>query len=83
MSYLDSIENFQIGLESIKENWLAKNPYDPRFGDMHFYDYKMNGWEANSFPIPRFMSEYGVQVKYLDIYLVISLFKIYFLIIKK
>jgi beta-mannosidase len=47
----------------MKENWLAKNPYDLRFGDLHFYDYKMNGWEANSFPIPRFMSEYGVQVK--------------------
>jgi beta-mannosidase len=49
------------GLESARENWLATNPYDLRYGDEHFYDYKMNGWEPSSFPIPRFMSEYGVQ----------------------
>ena len=45
------------GKETIAENWIAKNPYDLKFGDMHFYDYKMNGWLPESFPIPRFMSE--------------------------
>lgn len=49
------------GVESIQENWLAKNPYDLKYGDLHFYDYKMNGWLPESFPVPRFMSEYGVQ----------------------
>jgi beta-mannosidase len=49
------------GAESIQENWLAKNPYDARFGDLHFYDYSVNGWLPSSFPIPRFMSEFGVQ----------------------
>ena len=49
------------GLESQAENWLAKDPYDKRFGDLHFYDYKMNGWNWRSFPLPRFMSEFGVQ----------------------
>lgn len=50
------------GIETINENWLAKNPYDLNYGDLHFYDYKMNGWEASSFPLPRFMSEFGIQV---------------------
>jgi beta-mannosidase len=49
------------GLESTEENYLAKNPYDLRYGDMHFYDYKMNGWDSSAFVLPRFMSEYGVQ----------------------
>ena len=49
------------GKETIAENWLAKNPYDLRYGDLHFYDYNMNGWEPSSFPLPRFMSEFGVQ----------------------
>lgn len=49
------------GQESVKENWIAINPYDLRYGDLHFYDYKMNGWLPESFPIPRLMSEYGVQ----------------------
>lgn len=49
------------GLETIKENWLAKNPYDLLYGDLHFYDYTINGWDETKFPIPRFMSEFGVQ----------------------
>lgn len=49
------------GLQTIQENWLAKNPYDLKFGDLHFYDYKMNGWNAHEFPLARFMSEFGVQ----------------------
>ena len=30
-------------------------------GDLHFYDYEINGWDPTSYPIPRFMSEFGVQ----------------------
>lgn len=28
---------------------------------MHFYNYDINGWLPESYPIPRFMSEFGVQ----------------------
>jgi len=49
------------GVGSAKENWLAKNPYDWNYGDVHFYDYKMNSWNPNNFPLPRVMSEFGVQ----------------------
>jgi beta-mannosidase len=50
------------GLETIRENWIANNPYDLNYGDLHFYDYTMNGWYPSSFPLPRFMSEFGIQV---------------------
>lgn len=49
------------GKGSIAENWMAANPFDLKYGDLHFYDYKLNGWLPESFPIPRLMSEYGVQ----------------------
>ncbi len=51
------------GLRSEQESpyWIAKNPYDLKYGDLHFYDYKMNTWEWKSYPVPRFMSEFGVQ----------------------
>ena len=32
-----------------------------KYGDQHFYDYTINGWLPESFKVPRFMSEYGVQ----------------------
>lgn len=69
LSQLDSIPNSRPflassptnGLESESEQWIAVNPYDLHYGDLHFYDYQMNGWSPDSFPVPRFMSEYGVQ----------------------
>ncbi|CAK9253539.1 unnamed protein product, partial [Sphagnum jensenii] len=49
------------GLETEKENWTAKNPSEWRFGDVHFYDYSGNLWDWNTFPSPKFASEYGFQ----------------------
>lgn len=49
------------GLESERENWLAKYPYDWRYGDVHFYNYFMNGWDAHQYPVSRFLSEFGFQ----------------------
>ena len=49
------------GIESESENWLSKNPYDPHYGDVHYYNYVADGWDPNSYPITRFMSEFGFQ----------------------
>ena len=49
------------GRQTIKENWISQNPYDLLYGDLHFYNYDINGWDHNLYPIPRFMSEFGVQ----------------------
>ena len=49
------------GLETEEENWLAANPYDLRFGDMHFYNYYIDGWSYESYPYTRFTSEFGFQ----------------------
>ena len=49
----------QSGVES--SNWVSKNPYDLKYGDLHFYDYYINSWEPGSWPIPRLASEYGFQ----------------------
>lgn len=57
--YLSSSPTNGVGSE--RENWLAKNPYDWNYGDVHFYDYKMNSWDPKNFPLPRVMSEFGVQ----------------------
>ncbi|XP_015717580.1 beta-mannosidase isoform X2 [Coturnix japonica] len=49
------------GLESIKEGWLSKNPYDTHYGDTHFYDYSSDCWNWLMYPRTRFASEYGFQ----------------------
>ncbi|MGH0160516.1 UNVERIFIED_CONTAM: hypothetical protein FKN15_052526 [Acipenser sinensis] len=49
------------GEESIKEGWVAKNPYDTNYGDTHFYSYLDDCWDWKSFPKTRFASEYGFQ----------------------
>ena len=49
------------GKESEKENWIAQNPYDFKYGDVHFYNYEINGWEPENFPVSRMVSEYGFQ----------------------
>ncbi|CBY34972.1 unnamed protein product [Oikopleura dioica] len=42
-------------------NGIAKNPYDPNFGDVHFYDYKSDCTDWTKFPKTRFASEFGYQ----------------------
>ncbi|CAF1181512.1 unnamed protein product [Rotaria sordida] len=49
------------GLESVNENYTARNPQDPLYGDVHFYEYTNDTWDPNTYPIPRFMSETGLQ----------------------
>ncbi|XP_048452347.1 beta-mannosidase isoform X2 [Rhincodon typus] len=49
------------GEESIQENWVAKNPYDVHYGDVHYYSYTADCWDWTHFPKTRFASEYGFQ----------------------
>ncbi|XP_041809477.1 beta-mannosidase isoform X1 [Chelmon rostratus] len=49
------------GAESEQEGWVAANPYDPLYGDTHFYSYTLDCWDWRTFPRTRFASEYGFQ----------------------
>ncbi|XP_037912429.1 beta-mannosidase [Hermetia illucens] len=49
------------GIESVASNFIAKNPQDTRYGDIHFYTYLLDGWNPVIYPNPRFASEYGFQ----------------------
>ncbi|XP_075905667.1 beta-mannosidase [Nelusetta ayraudi] len=49
------------GAESQREGWVAANPYDPLYGDTHFYSYTDDCWDWTKFPRTRFASEYGFQ----------------------
>lgn len=40
---------------------MALNPYDPLYGDTHFYSYLLDCWDWRTFPRTRFASEYGFQ----------------------
>ncbi|CAH1775715.1 unnamed protein product [Owenia fusiformis] len=49
------------GVESEREGWVAQNPADTHFGDMHWYDYSADGWSWKSYPRTRFASEFGYE----------------------
>ncbi|KAM9330489.1 beta-mannosidase [Gastrophryne carolinensis] len=49
------------GKQTIKENWLAKNPYDNHYGDTHYYNYISDCWDWSTYPRTRLASEYGFQ----------------------
>ena len=49
------------GIESMEEGWVAKDPRNPLYGDVHHYNYTANCWNPDLFPKPRFASEYGYQ----------------------
>ncbi|CAF2561588.1 unnamed protein product [Rotaria sp. Silwood2] len=49
------------GLETIIENYIAKDPQDPLYGDVHFYGYQDDSWDPTTYPITRFLSETGIQ----------------------
>lgn len=49
------------GAESEKEGFVAHYPYDPHYGDTHFYSYVNDCWDWTQFPRTRFASEYGFQ----------------------
>ena len=41
------------GLESEKEGWVAKNPYDVRYGDVHYYNYDDDCLDRSTYPLTR------------------------------
>ncbi|XP_066487821.1 beta-mannosidase-like [Tiliqua scincoides] len=49
------------GLKSAEEGWLALNPDDTHYGDIHYYNYLQDCWDWTSYPRTRFASEYGFQ----------------------
>ena len=49
------------GLQSEKEGYIAVNPYDPHYGDTHYYNYLADNWNMMTYPKTRFASEYGFQ----------------------
>uniref|UniRef100_A0A914W5M2 Beta-mannosidase n=1 Tax=Plectus sambesii TaxID=2011161 RepID=A0A914W5M2_9BILA len=49
------------GVETEMEGGVAREPGDPAFGDIHFYDYLNDAWKESTFMIPRCASEYGYQ----------------------
>lgn len=55
-------------------NGIAKNPYDPNYGDVHFYDYKSDCTDWTKFPKTRFASEFGYQ----DTWLMIEFYSLTF-----
>ncbi|CAF0879148.1 unnamed protein product [Adineta ricciae] len=49
------------GIESIKEDYIATDPNDSIYGDVHFYGYGIDSWDPRTYPITRFLSETGIQ----------------------
>ncbi|ODN02454.1 Beta-mannosidase [Orchesella cincta] len=49
------------GIKSEEEGWVAQDPYDLRYGDIHFYNYVSDNWDYNMFLRTRYASEYGYQ----------------------
>ncbi|CAF1534599.1 unnamed protein product [Didymodactylos carnosus] len=50
------------GVESEQdENYIAQNPNDSKYGDVHYYNYTVDSWNPSVYPIARFLSETGVQ----------------------
>ncbi|CAG0912860.1 unnamed protein product [Notodromas monacha] len=49
------------GRRSEEEGFVAENPYDARFGDVHYYNYLSASWDWKTYPRARFSSEYGFQ----------------------
>ncbi|KAI8425277.1 hypothetical protein MSG28_007059 [Choristoneura fumiferana] len=49
------------GRQSELEGYIAHNPFNSNFGDTHFYNYVLDGWNQNIYQKTRFASEYGYQ----------------------
>ncbi|XP_013070848.2 beta-mannosidase-like isoform X1 [Biomphalaria glabrata] len=49
------------GKESEKEGYVAFDPDSEFYGDIHFYNYMIDQWDARWFEVPRMASEYGIQ----------------------
>uniref|UniRef100_A0A182Y529 beta-mannosidase n=1 Tax=Anopheles stephensi TaxID=30069 RepID=A0A182Y529_ANOST len=44
-----------------EDGYIANNPQDPHYGDVHYYNYFLDGWNAAQYRGGRFVSEYGFQ----------------------
>ncbi|XP_070394202.1 beta-mannosidase-like isoform X2 [Dermacentor albipictus] len=51
-------KNLTLSEEDI---WPRGPPNSANYGDMHFYRYDNDIWDPTTYPIPRFMSEFGIQ----------------------
>lgn len=49
------------GIKSELEGYIGNDPYDPLYGDVHFYIYLADLWNSEIYPMTRFASEYGIQ----------------------
>lgn len=49
------------GVKGSEDRFISKNPQDPHYGDVHFYDISKDSWDPDIYPRPRFASEYGFQ----------------------
>ncbi|KAF1749353.1 hypothetical protein GCK72_025820 [Caenorhabditis remanei] len=49
------------GIQTEIEGGVSKNPYDVKYGDIHYYNEFVNLWRDDTYLIPRCVSEYGVQ----------------------
>ncbi|XP_041367910.1 beta-mannosidase-like [Gigantopelta aegis] len=49
------------GMETERQGWVAKDPGDELYGDIHYYNYTVDLYNDSTFRIPRFASEFGVQ----------------------
>ena len=49
------------GLETEKEGWIAENPGDNLYGDVHYYNYGSQPLNYKIYPNTRFASEYGYE----------------------
>ncbi|CAG9764679.1 unnamed protein product [Ceutorhynchus assimilis] len=43
------------------EGWIGQSPGNQYWGDVHYYNYVLDPWNPDTYPIPRFCSEYGYQ----------------------
>ena len=62
--------------------FIADNPYDPNYGDVHYYNYKDDCRDWRNFPKARFVSEFGYQERYssgkiIQKHLFFNIFKIF------
>ena len=50
--------------ETLRNDFINPNPSNPKFGDLHVYNYEADGWNPYSYPQnARFVSEYGMTMK--------------------
>ncbi|XP_074036619.1 beta-mannosidase [Leptinotarsa decemlineata] len=49
------------GKKTVSDGYVSTYPGNPLYGDVHYYNYVLNPFDSNIYPVPRFASEYGYQ----------------------